>query len=107
MGGIEECQRDCDEQDIDVKTPHAAEQLKALEQLQQILRASLDRAKEQATKRKLGLQLIKAGYKALATKLHPDMGGSTVAMVRLNQVRKLLKDSLPSPPKPSRRPMCC
>ena len=42
--------------------------------------------------RKLALQLIDLGYRALATRLHPDRGGSRDAMARLNVVRDELKD---------------
>jgi hypothetical protein len=42
-------------------------------------------------KYKLAMQLIDIGYKALATKLHPDKGGSGDAMSRLNEVRDRLK----------------
>jgi len=41
--------------------------------------------------RELALQLIDIGYKALATRLHPDRGGSKDAMTRLNRVRDELK----------------
>jgi len=42
--------------------------------------------------RELALQLIDLGYRALATRLHPDQrGGSKDAMSRLNHVRSELK----------------
>jgi hypothetical protein len=41
--------------------------------------------------RELAQDLIDAGYRALATKLHPDRGGSKDAMARLNRVRDELK----------------
>lgn len=41
--------------------------------------------------RDLALELVDIGYKALATKLHPDHGGSKEAMARLNRVRAELK----------------
>lgn len=41
--------------------------------------------------RELALQLIDLGYRALATRLHPDRGGSREAMSRLNLVRDELK----------------
>jgi hypothetical protein len=53
-----------------------------------------NKAKEAQIARALGLQLIDIGYKVLATKLHPDKGGSTEAMARLNHVRDLLKHAL-------------
>lgn len=51
----------------------------------------LKRAEERDAERKLALQLIDIGYKTLATKLHPDKGGSRDAMRRLNTVRDRLK----------------
>lgn len=51
----------------------------------------MKQAEERDAQRKLALQLIDIGYKALATKLHPDRGGSRDAMSRLNQVRDRLK----------------
>lgn len=42
--------------------------------------------------RDLALQLIDLGYRALATRLHPDRGGSRDAMSRLNTVRHELKE---------------
>lgn len=53
--------------------------------------AELKRVEERDAQRQLALQLIDIGYKALATKLHPDKGGSRDAMSRLNQVRDRLK----------------
>ena len=41
--------------------------------------------------RDLALELIELGFKALATRLHPDRGGSQAAMRRLNRVRNELK----------------
>jgi hypothetical protein len=42
----------------------------------------------------LASQLIDIGYRVLAAKLHPDRGGSTEAMARLNRVRSLLRNAL-------------
>ena len=42
--------------------------------------------------RDLALQLIDLGYKALATRLHPDAGGSREAMSRLNTIRHVMKE---------------
>jgi hypothetical protein len=53
--------------------------------------AELKRADEREAERKLALQLVDIGYKTLATKLHPDKGGSRDAMARLNRVRDRLK----------------
>jgi hypothetical protein len=41
--------------------------------------------------RELAIELIEIGYRALATRLHPDRGGSKDAMSRLNRVRDELK----------------
>jgi hypothetical protein len=41
--------------------------------------------------RKIAEDLVDAGYRALATRLHPDRGGSKEAMARLNRVRDELK----------------
>jgi hypothetical protein len=41
--------------------------------------------------RDIALQLIDLGYRAMATRLHPDRGGSRDAMGRLNLVRDELK----------------
>lgn len=41
--------------------------------------------------RELAAELIDIGYRALATRLHPDRGGSRDAMRRLNRVRDELK----------------
>ena len=42
--------------------------------------------------RELALKLIDLGYRAMATRLHPDQGGSRDAMGRLNTVRDELKE---------------
>jgi hypothetical protein len=42
--------------------------------------------------RELALKLIDLGYRAMATRLHPDQGGSRDAMSRLNTVRDELKE---------------
>jgi hypothetical protein len=41
--------------------------------------------------RELAEELVDLGYRALATRLHPDRGGSKDAMARLNRVRDELK----------------
>jgi hypothetical protein len=41
--------------------------------------------------RDLAEELVDIGYRALATKLHPDRGGTQIAMARLNRVRDELK----------------
>jgi hypothetical protein len=50
-----------------------------------------DRDDEIKLHRELAEELVDLGYRALATKLHPDRGGSPVAMTRLNRVRDDLK----------------
>ncbi len=52
---------------------------------------ALTRAEEREAERKLAMQLIDIGFKALASKLHPDKGGTRDAMSRLNRVRDRLK----------------
>jgi hypothetical protein len=49
------------------------------------------RAEEMQLHRDLALEVIDIGYKALATRLHPDRGGSKDAMRRLNRVRDELR----------------
>ncbi len=51
-------------------------------------------AREEDTRlhRDLALQLLDIGYKALATRLHPDRGGANDGMRRLNRVREDLTD---------------
>jgi hypothetical protein len=49
------------------------------------------RADEVKLHREIALELIDVGFKALATRLHPDRGGSKEAMTRLNRVRDELK----------------
>lgn len=50
------------------------------------------RADEITLHRDLAAELIDLGYRALATRLHPDRGGSKDAMSRLNRVRDELKE---------------
>jgi hypothetical protein len=52
---------------------------------------TLSRQQERDAERKLAMQLIDIGFRALASKLHPDKGGSRDAMSRLNRVRDRLK----------------
>jgi len=49
------------------------------------------REEEVRLHREIAVQLVDIGYRALATRLHPDRGGSKDAMVRLNRVRDELK----------------
>jgi len=46
---------------------------------------------EAAACHKLAVELIDAGYKRLASKLHPDVGGSAEMMIRLGEAKKRLK----------------
>jgi hypothetical protein len=48
-------------------------------------------AEEVRLHRELAVELVNLGYRALATRLHPDQGGSKDAMVRLHRVRDQLK----------------
>lgn len=64
---------------------------KAKEDASRLEEETLTRRQEREAMRKLALQLIDIGYKALASKLHPDRGGPKDAMVRLNRVRKHLQ----------------
>lgn len=56
--------------------------------------SALAHQKERALQHKLALNLIDIGFKALATKLHPDKGGSREAMARLNRVREILRKAV-------------
>jgi len=42
--------------------------------------------------RELAQEFVDVGYRAMATKLHPDRGGSKDAMVRLNRIREVFKE---------------
>jgi hypothetical protein len=46
---------------------------------------------ETKLRRELAVQVIDLGYRTLATRLHPDRGGSTEAMARLNRARDVLR----------------
>jgi len=41
--------------------------------------------------RDVALQVIDVGYRRLATRVHPDHGGSTETMARLNRMRAVLQ----------------
>jgi hypothetical protein len=62
--------------------------------MEALVQDTQSKAEEAQLARVLGLQLIDIGYKVLSTKLHPDKGGSTEAMARLNRVRDLLKHAV-------------
>jgi uncharacterized protein (DUF3820 family) len=47
-----------------------------------------------APDRTLLLQFVEAGYKALAKQHHPDLGGDTGAMKRINEMVKTLRAQL-------------
>lgn len=49
------------------------------------------KSEETRLMRLLAIELIDSGFKALATRLHSDHGGSDDAMRRLNHVRRVLK----------------
>src|SRR5262245_21954958 len=50
-----------------------------------------DRKDEASLHQELAVELVEIGYRALATRLHPDRGGTKDAMARLNRVRDELK----------------
>lgn len=50
---------------------------------------------ELKAERDLWLQIVDAGFSALAKQLHPDAGGSNPDMARLNKVRSLMKERAP------------
>ena len=74
-----------------VRKRRAPDYQKISADLRRIRDAELKRVEELEAQHKLMLQLIDAGYKALAVKAHPDKGGARGAMSRLNQVRDRLK----------------
>jgi hypothetical protein len=53
--------------------------------------ARADEEKELRLVRELTMQIIDAGYKVLAMKLHPDKGGDTDAMSRLTRSKNRIK----------------
>lgn len=53
-----------------------------------------DRLGEQMMIKKLAGEIVSIGYKVLATKMHPDKGGTAEGMQRLNEARDLLKEVL-------------
>jgi hypothetical protein len=59
--------------------------------VEQLTKPVADEEVEDKLERKLALDLIDIGYRALAAKLHPDKGGSKDGMSRLNTVRENLK----------------
>jgi hypothetical protein len=59
--------------------------------VERLAKPVVDEEVEDKLERKLALDLIDIGYRALASKLHPDKGGSKDAMSRLNTVRENLK----------------
>jgi hypothetical protein len=63
----------------------------AYARLEAFVQDAAEHAGERDLRRKLLLKLIDRGYKSLAAELHPDKGGSTEAMTRLNEVRDAVK----------------
>jgi hypothetical protein len=57
------------------------------ERLARLTEEELRRQQERDAQRELSLRMIDLGYKALAKELHPDKGGSSEAMARLNRAR--------------------
>jgi hypothetical protein len=50
--------------------------------------------KERRLKKEMALELVEAGFRALSHRLHSDKGGNDDAMRRLDEVRKILKQSI-------------
>jgi hypothetical protein len=59
--------------------------------VERLTKPVVDEEAEDKLERKLALEVIDIGYRALSSKLHPDKGGSKDAMSRLNTVRENLK----------------
>jgi len=59
--------------------------------IENLKRQQQERDKENKLVAQLKGQIIDIGYKVLATKLHPDKGGSAAAMSRLNRAKTELK----------------
>jgi len=55
------------------------------------VKAERDREVHAKNVNKLAVEIISIGYKVLATKLHPDKGGSVEAMQHLNEARDQLR----------------
>ena len=67
------------------------------EEVQRFREDAQRRQEEREACARLGLELIKRGYKSLAAELHPDKnkkGGSSEAMGRLNRVRDRLRTAV-------------
>jgi len=62
--------------------------------LEKLSKPVTDEASREKLKRKLALDIIDIGYRALSTKLHPDKGGSREAMATLNDARDDLKGAV-------------
>jgi hypothetical protein len=62
--------------------------------VERLMQEKQSKEKEQRLMRGLANELIDIGYKVLASKLHPDKGGSSEAMARLNRVRSILKNAI-------------
>jgi hypothetical protein len=58
--------------------------------MERLRERELDEYREEAEVLKLAKQIVDIGYKALATKLHPDKGGDRAQMARLTEAKKLL-----------------
>jgi len=71
---------------------------------EELRRQQVDRKAAADAERKLCLELVSAGYKALAVKCHPDTGGSLADMTRLNAARDRLRRMLAPPPPPRPKP---
>jgi hypothetical protein len=56
--------------------------------MRQLAEQAKQREAERIAQRELSMRMIDVGYKALAKELHPDKGGSSEAMSRLNRARR-------------------
>jgi hypothetical protein len=73
--------------------PEMKERMERLN-LEKLSKPVTDEASREKLKRKLALDIIDIGYRALSTKLHPDKGGSREAMATLNDARDDLKEAV-------------
>lgn len=85
----------------DVPRPHhqpawhkPVQQTTARMNLDRLIQERQGREAERQLVRKLAVQIVDIGYKVLATKLHPDKGGSSEGMARLVRARDMLRGAI-------------
>jgi hypothetical protein len=61
------------------------------EQAKRLLQDGAGRTSDRRAQYDLALKIINTGYRSLAAKLHPDVGGSQIEMATLNRARDHLK----------------